>query len=195
MQLLHGVFLSWASIQHQWTLTVSSRLRNRLYLLCMCSQTGRRARTGSAINTFIGKESSMRLIQTWGFSDCSQGILDMGHSDCPISSYMLQAAGSDTTTTCTQRQLGGWLWPQGSCAVQSNHKYQHKVNAHAPQWLLATENLTAPPFPAAHSSIPACSSAIWAPQWSKWLRNTNRNSCSASVGRKGPLCNCSGHWA
>lgn len=51
----------------------------------MCSQTGRRARTESAINTFLGMESSMRLIQTWGFSDCSQGILDMRHSDCPAS--------------------------------------------------------------------------------------------------------------
>lgn len=63
-------------------------------------------------------ESSVTLLQAWGFSDCSQGILDMGHNDCLITSYMLQLQGQKPQT-CTQRLLGGWHWPpRVTCAVQ-----------------------------------------------------------------------------
>lgn len=49
---------------NKWTLT-------GFYRLCVShihSQTGRRATMGSAINTFFGSESRVRLIQIWGFS-------------------------------------------------------------------------------------------------------------------------------
>lgn len=48
----------------------------------------------------------MTLIQIWGFSDCSQGILDMGHSDYLVISYMFQLQGQKAQT-CALRDCWG----------------------------------------------------------------------------------------
>lgn len=162
--------------------------------MCVVHVQSDRQKSKNSNEYFLWHGKQHETDQTWGFSNCSQGILDMGHSDCLVTSYRLQLQGQKPQPCALWDCWGVALATKGhvlcSPATSTSTQWMHTL-----QWLLDPDNLTAPPFPAAHSNIPAFSSAIWAPQWSEWLRNTNRNSCNVSVGRRSLLYNCSSHWA